>query len=54
MADTLETELTGAPKMAVTLAVGVGRDLGRQDEVLLGEDGRPFREDIELMHALAE
>jgi hypothetical protein len=54
MADTLETELTGAPKMAVILAVGVVRDLGRQDEVLLGEDRRPFREDMELMHALAE
>ena len=49
MADTLDTEFTGAPKMAVTLATGAAPDLGRHDEVLLDENGRPVREDIELM-----
>jgi len=51
MADTPDTELTGVPNMALTLATDVAGDRCRQDEALLGENERPFREDIELMHA---
>jgi len=51
MADTPDTELTGAPKMALTLTTDFAVDRCRQDEALPGENEGPFREDIELMHA---
>lgn len=53
-AETLDVELTGAPKTALTLATGAVRD-GRHEEVLLGareeEERRPFNDGALLIRA---